>query len=107
MIGKCENCILLKCGYCFSEGEPEKITGTITKCDYYLVSGSNTTFNDGFIQGFCYCDKMKKQPQIQKIEDRAKQRVFIRLIEIVKTNKFPEDVEDDLINYLRSEGYRI
>lgn len=107
MTGKCNDCILFKNGYCYSEEKPEKITGMVTKCDYYLLSVYEKTFNDGFIQGFCYCDKMKKQPQIQKIEARAKQEVFNKLIEIVKTNNFPEYVEDDLINYLNSEGYKI
>jgi hypothetical protein len=41
---------------------------------------------------------------IERIENRAKQEVFNKLIEIVNSNNFPEYVEDDLINYLRSEG---
>lgn len=105
MIGMCKDCILFRCGYCFSEGESEKITVEITKCNYYLFSIDNEKFHDGFIQGFCYCDKMKKEPQIQRIETRAKQEVFNKLIDILKNNQFPEYVEDDLINYLISEGY--
>lgn len=107
MCGICKDCILFNYGYCFSESEPEKITGEIEKCDYYLFSAYNETYRNGFIQGFCYCDKMKKEPQIQKIEARAKQEVFNKLIEILKNNNFPEYVEDDLINYLKSEGYEL
>ncbi len=103
-MGICKDCILFRCGYCFSESEPEKITGEITKCDYYLFSAFKETYHDGFIQGFCYCDKMKKEPQIQKIEARAKQEIFNRLIEILKNNQFPEYVESDLYDYLKSEG---
>ena len=97
----------IQCSHCFSEGYPEEITGEVTKCDYYIHKAYEETYNDGFIQGFCYCDKMKKEPQIQKIEVRAKQEVFNKLIEILKSNQFPEYVEDDLINYLRNEGCEI
>ena len=105
--GICRDCILFSNGYCFSQGEPEKVTGEVTKCGCYLFKEYKETYQDGFIQGFCYCDRIKKKPQIQNIENRAKQEVFNRLIEILKNNQFPEYVEDDLINYLKSEGYEI
>lgn len=106
-MGICKDCILFNCGYCFSNGEPEKIVGEITLCGYYLFSAYKETYRDGFIQGFCYCDKMKKEPQIQKIEAGAKQEVFEKLIEIMKNNNFPEYVEADLYDYLKSEGYDV
>lgn len=103
-IGICKDCILFRNGYCFSENKSEKITGCITQCDYYRCNNFKATYQDGFIDGFGYCNKMKKQPMIEKIENRAKQEVFNKLIEIVKNNNFPEYVEDDLITYLRNEG---
>lgn len=104
MIGICKDCILFRNGYCFSEDDPEKITGCITECDYYRFNSFKETYHDGFIDGFGHCNKMKKQPVIERIENRAKQEVFNKLIEILNNNNFPEYVEDDLVNYLRSEG---
>ena len=105
MIGICKDCILFRNGYCFSENEPEKVTGYITKCDYYRFHSFKETYHDGFIDGFGYCNKMKKQHVSERIENRAKQEVFSKLIEILKNNQFPEYVESELIDYLRSEGY--
>ena len=105
MIGICKDCILFRNGYCFSEDGPEKITGCITECDYYRLNSFKAPYQDGFIDGFEYCNEMKKQPVIKRIENRAKQEVFSKLIEILKNNQFPEYVEYELIDYLRSEGY--
>lgn len=107
MIGICENCILYKNGCCYAENEPEKITDYVTHCDYYLLTPCKTIYQNAFIEGFAYCNKMKKQPAVERIENRAKQEVFNKLIEIVKNNNFPEYVEDDLINYLRDEGFDV
>ena len=107
MNGICKDCIFFRCGFCFSEGDPEKITGEITKCDNYFFSAFKETYNDGFIQGFCHCNNMRKKPQIQKIETRAKQEVFIKIIEIINHNKIPEFVVIDLCDYLKSEGYKV
>ena len=38
MLGICTSCILFRNGFCFSQGEPEKLTGETIKCDYYLFS---------------------------------------------------------------------
>ena len=105
MIGISKDCILFRNGYCFSEDGPEKITGCITECDYYRLNSFKAPYQDGFIDGFEYCNEMKKQPVIKRIENRAKQEVFSKLIEILKNTQFPEYEEDELIDYLRSEGY--
>ena len=107
MIGICKDCILYKNDCCFAENEPEKITDYVTSCDYYLLNCGKSIYQSAFITGFVYCNKMKKQPLIEKIENRAKQEVFNKLVDIVKNNNFPEYVEDDLINYLKSEGYDV
>ena len=82
MIGICKNCILFRNGYCFSEDKPEKITGCITKCDYYRLNSFKETYHDGFIDGFGHCNKMKKQPIIERIENRARQEVFNKIVEL-------------------------
>lgn len=71
----CKDCILHRGGFCFTEDKPEKITGTITKCDYYLFSSYVEQYKDGFIHGFCYCNKMKKEPAINKIEARIRKEL--------------------------------
>lgn len=108
MIGICRDCILYNHGNCFSEDEPERIIGCITQCDYYKSIGKHqAAYQNGFIDGFIHCNEMKKQPIIERIEKRAKQEVFNKLIEIVKSNNFPEYVEGELIDYLKSEGCEI
>lgn len=82
MIGICKDCILFRNGYCFSEDEPEKIIGDITKCDYYRFNAFKETYHDGFIDGFEHCNKMKKQPVIKRIENRARQEVFDKIVEL-------------------------
>ena len=59
-IGICKDCILFRNGYCFSESEPEKVIGVITKCDCYRFNAFKATYQDGFIDGFGYCNKVKK-----------------------------------------------
>lgn len=81
-IGICEDCILYRNGCCFAENEPEKIDSCVTHCDYYLFNCAKSTYQDGFIEGFVYCNKMKKQPMIEKIENRAKQEVLNKVVEL-------------------------
>lgn len=49
----CENCVLQSQGYCWCEGEPEKIISNITKCDYFLNSNS-PDYNNAFINGYLW-----------------------------------------------------
>lgn len=81
-IGICKDCILFRNGYCFSENKPEKVTGHTIKCEYYRDNNFKDNYRDAFIDGFVYCNKMKKQPVIERIEDRARQEVFNKLIEL-------------------------
>lgn len=52
-MSKCDNCILQTTGYCWCEGEPEKISGNITSCDYFQNKVS-LNYNIGFIDGYLW-----------------------------------------------------
>ena len=97
MNNKCENCNLYFSGYCFCEDEPEQINGEVLRCDYYINTNSDLTFKNGFINGFQFCNTMKKVPAVKKIEDRARNETIEKIINIIRWSEYLSgDIKDKL-----------